>query len=337
MLPLPKGFPSPSIIELNKDVEPFIVQGKAVRSVAFKDTVKPLQFIHFSDVHAIQLMWERITEYMNYYSNYISFALHTGDYCGGAQEEYADCYNNCTPSFKPIYNCVGNHDTVYRAQDGKYAKSNKATVHKLLFNKIDNWEVEFMPIEHSMTFYKDFPESNIRLIVVDQYYDIEPQKQWVKERLDEALEQGIHVITACHTVTSPIVMKLDVTFQSIVEFEPIGGNRANAFLEDLLVEFKNAGGVHIAHLAGHEHHDMFGYTEKGVLNIAVECATSWNGWCDGNRARGTKTFDCFNVVSVDTVTHAIKLARVGNNADCYLRIKRTLCYDYIENKLIYNG
>jgi len=108
-------------------------------------------------------------------------------------------------------------------------------------------------------------------------------------------------------------------------------------LEELLVEFKKAGGIHIANLAGHEHHDMFGYTDAGILNITVECATSWNGWCDSKRARGSKTFDCFNVVSVDPVLHIIKLVRVGDNADCYLRIKRTLCYDYIENKLIYNS
>ena len=61
----------PGIVELNIDVEPFITQGTATRPVAFNDPFKPLQFIHFSDIHAIPALWNRIVEYLNYYSNYI--------------------------------------------------------------------------------------------------------------------------------------------------------------------------------------------------------------------------------------------------------------------------
>ena len=159
----------PGIVELNIDVEPFIIQGTATRPVAFNDPFKPLQFIHFSDIHAIPALWNRIVEYLNYYSNYISFGLHTGDFCGGSQAQYVDLYNTGILSEKPILNCVGNHDTV--SPDGTF-KTDKETVHGLLFNKIDNWNVEFMPGDFSMTYCKDFPESNIRLIVVNLYYDI---------------------------------------------------------------------------------------------------------------------------------------------------------------------
>ncbi len=324
----------PSIVELNRDVEPFIVQGTASRSVFFKDTLKPLQFVHFSDVHAIPEMWQRLTEYVNYYQNYISFALHTGDYCGGSQEQYFDCYRECPSCDRPIYNCVGNHDTY---NSPKVLQSDKKTVYELLFNDTTNWDVEFMPGDYSMTYYKDFPESNIRLIVVDCYYDIEEQQKWVKEKLDEARTLGMHVLTGSHVVSSPITNKEKVTFQTLTDFDSIGGNRASCFLEKLLVEFKQSGGVHIANLVGHEHHDLFGHTDEGILNVAVECATAWNGWCDSKRVKGTRTYDCFNVVSIDPTLHIMKLVRVGDNADCYLRIKRTLCYDYVENRVVYNG
>lgn len=337
MLPIMKGLPIPSVVELNKDVEPFVIQGTAMRSVYFNDTVKPLQFVHFSDVHAIPEMWDRLTEYVNYYKNYISFALHTGDYCGGSQEQYFDCYNNCKPCERPILNCVGNHDTVHRNDEGKLVKADKETVHKLLFNRTDDWEINFMPCDFSMTYYKDFPESNIRLVVVDTYYDVELQRQWIRERLEEARIQGMHVVTASHTTTNPITQKFDTTFHSITDFSALDGDLARTFLEEIIAEFKSAGGIHIANLVGHSHHDLFGRTDSGILNIAVECATSWNNWCDSKRVRGSKTFDCFNVVSVDTVSHIIKLVRVGDNADYYLRIKRVLCYDYIENKIVYNG
>ena len=44
-----------SILELNRDVEPLIIQGSASRTPYFRpkfdDRYKPLQFVHFSDIH----------------------------------------------------------------------------------------------------------------------------------------------------------------------------------------------------------------------------------------------------------------------------------------------
>lgn len=111
-------------------------------------------------------------QYINYYSDYISFAIHTGDYCGNTQQSYTDFYADATKCARPIYNCVGNHDTV----------------------------------------------------------------------------------------------------------------------------------------------------EMGA---------------NGERIKGTRTYDAFNVMSVDVNLGILKLVRVGNNVDHYLRIKRTLCYDYINKKVIF--
>jgi hypothetical protein len=97
------------------------------------------------------------------------------------------------------------------------------------------------------------------------------------------------------------------------------------------------GGNFICNFCGREHHDLFGYTTGGVLNVAVECATDWAGWCDGKRVRGTRTYDCFNVVSIDTDLGILKLIRIGNNADYYLRQKHLLCYDYSKRMVVFNG
>ena len=69
----------------------------------------------------------------------------------------------------------------------------------------------------------------------------------------------------------------------------------------------------------------------------VECGSDWAGWCDSKRIRGTKTYDCFNVVGVNVNAGILKLVRIGDNADYFLRTKRVLCYDYINKKLIFNG
>ncbi|MBQ4323067.1 MAG: metallophosphoesterase, partial [Clostridia bacterium] len=237
MYPIPKAEPIPSIVELNKDVEPFVIQASASRSRFFKDAYKPLQFVHLSDAHAVPELWSRMAEYINEYEDFISFALHTGDYCGGSQEAYADFYRDCTPCRRPIFNCVGNHDTL-KVRGDKDGSCPKKDVHALLFNHTEGWDVSFMPGEGSMTYYKDFPESNLRLIVLDCYYDREQQAVWLTERLAEAREKGLHVITAAHEISHPIVKKAIVTFQTLTDFESVGGNRAHRFFDEIIADFK---------------------------------------------------------------------------------------------------
>ena len=329
--PLPLDRQMPSIVEQNRDVETFVVQASAARTIYFKDPFVPLQFVHFADVHYETENWERIVEYINYYEDLISFALHTGDYCKSCQEAYVDLYNVCKPCTRPILNCVGNHDTCLNRA---YDPSPKSVTHSLLFNRMDGWDVTFMPGESSMTYSKDIPESNVRLIVLDCYYDFEEQIAWLKAVLDEAKEKGYHVITASHEFSHTLTRLEDVSFQSVDPFSEIASEASEKPFEDTIADFKDAGGIHICHLAGHYHHDRFGYTARGVLNIAVESATHWPFWCDGKRVRGTRTFDCFNVVSVDVNQNLLKLVRVGNNCDHYLRQKRALCYDYKNQTVI---
>lgn len=334
MFPIPKDRPIPSIIEQNKDVESFVIQGASPRSVFFRDSFKPLQFVHFTDVHAVPEIWERIVDYVNYYEDYLAFALHTGDYCGRDQGVYEDLYGQHSPDNRPILNCVGNHDTL--PKDEKKCGP-KTVVKDLLFKTAESWDATFLPGKDSLSYYKDFPDSNLRLIVLDFYYDMEPQVHWLNDLLNEARDLKLHVITAGHETTNPIVYKENVTFQTRDDYESKGGNATKSPFDRIIADFKKAGGIHVCHLAGHEHADMFGKTENGVLNVVAECATSWKGWCDGDRARGTKTYDCFNVIAIDPNQHLLKIVRIGNNADHYLRIKRTLCYDYKNGAVVFNG
>ncbi len=321
--------PIESILTLNKDVEPFVIQASAQRTEFLGNDYDVLEFVHLSDNHAVLETWNRMVSYVNHYKDYISFALHTGDYCGGIQEEYHDCYVEGDPCQRPLLNCIGNHDT-FSAASGT---TGPEVPHRLLFSHTENWGVTFMPGEHSMTYYKDFPEANVRLVVLNLYYDLEAQAAWLREVLADTREKGLHLFTAMHEPSAAITHKLDVSFQTLTDFAP---NETHIF-DGMIADFKANGGIHIANLAGHNHADNFGYTDSGVLNVAVECASDWAGWSDGKRVRGTRTFDCFNVVSVDANRGILKLVRVGDNADYFLRIRRTLCYDYLQNKVIFNG
>ena len=321
------------IITLNKDVEPFIIQASEGLGQRFTDKTKPLVFTHFSDIHTRQELWNRIVEYNNHYKDYLKFSIHTGDYCGGNRLAYIDLYANGTSCDIPLFNCVGNHDT-YLSDN---TKGDKKTTHDLLFNHTNNWDVHFMDIENSMTYHKDFSDSKIRLIVLDYYYDIDSQCEWLLERLNGAKALGYHVITCMHEMTNPIINKLDTTFQTIDNFESLGGNKQSISKFDKVIgDWIKAGGVHVANFAGHEHSDFIGYTENGVLNVCVQAATDNIIWTDGKRVQGSRTWDCFNVVSVETSTGTLKLIRVGNNSDHYLREKKILSYDYINKRIIFS-
>ena len=236
------------------------------------------------------------------------------------------------PCKKPVFNCVGNHD-IYSDRQG--TKGLKETAHRLLFNHSENWNVVFMDVAHSMTYYKDFPNSKIRFIVLDYYYDIDAQCTWLLERLNGAKSLGYHVVTCMHEMTNVITNKLDTTFQTIDNFESLGGNKHSISKFDKVIgDWIKTGGVHIANFAGHEHSDFIGYTDNGVLNVCVQAGTDNIVWTDGKRVKDTKTYDCFNVVSVETTTGVLKLVRVGNNSDHYLREKKVMCYNYINKMMI---
>ena len=339
-----------NITELNKDMEKYVLQAGRPRAQhyfkhMYGDKAKPLVFVHVSDVHNDIKIWSRMVEYINHYSEYISFGLHTGDYCGGTQDIYTDMYKECEPCIKSILNCNGNHDCVIG--DEWTTPAPKKSVHEKLFNHTENWGAVFMDTEYSMSYYKDFQEENIRLIVLDSYYNIWETRRWLYDRLHEALELGFHVITAMHEPTDYVVEDFGVIFNSKDDYQRACreyeiaresvyfDHRDRVLYEDVIEEFINRGGNYICNLAGHDHHDIFGITRKGVLNVVVENATSWDRLGDANRIEGTKSYDCFNVVAVDTDMNLLKIIRIGSNVDHYLREKNVLCFDYKNKKIIY--
>lgn len=328
-----------NIIELNKDLEPLIIQGSATRTRFFKtkfgDCYKPLQFVHFSDIHAVLDLWNRIVDFINYYQDYIDFGIHTGDYCGNNQDLYVDFYNYGTACDRPIYNCVGNHD-MFKTRE--WIINTKESAYEKLFAPVndESADVNFLKCDFSMSYYKDFPESNIRMIVLDLYNDLELQCEWLKKILDEAKEKGLCVVTAMHEPIGAVNNTYGVTFHTLNDYVSLCGKDASTPFEEIVADFIAQGGCHICNLSGHVHHDQFGLTDAGILNTSVPCATNWDGWCDGKRIRGTRTYDCFNVISIDTNLGLLKIVRVGNNRDHYLRSQRSLCFDYIHRTVIYN-
>lgn len=321
----------PGIVEMNRDVESFVIQSTAcVTPLLHRGQYEPLTFVHFSDIHAVTELWNRTVDYINHYREYIAFGLHTGDYCCDNQDQWRDLYSEGACCQRPIFNCVGNHDTFAGSQRQIMPKEE---AWKRLFLHTQDWNVSFLDCPYSMAYSRDFPESNIRLIVLDQYFDVEAQRAWLKNLLEDAGEKGLWVITAMHEPSAEVTQPVGVTFHTLTEFDHLPEGPFEAVLSD----YVKKGGRFLCNFCGHEHHDLFGYTAGGVLNVAVECACDWAGWCDGRRVRGSKTYDCFNVVTVDADQSLLKLVRVGNNTDYFLRKKQVLCFDYQKHSVIFNG
>ena len=317
-----------SILSQNADMETFVVQAAAGRTFFLGDVYTPLTFVHFSDIHASLELWNRIADFTNHYKEYLKFAIHTGDYCGDSQLQFRNLYEVGTAFEVPVLNCIGNHDTY----NEEWKQTPKQLTHSKIFSNTDNWKVEWIKQEYPSAYFKDFTEANVRLIVLDQYYEIEAQRTWLRDVLSAARKDGKHVITAMHEHSATVTNPIDVSFQTITPYE----HSADDIFDDLISEYIKDGGIHICNLTGHYHADWFGRTDQGVLNVSVECAADWAGWCDGSRIRGTRTYDSFNVVSIDTNTGLLKLVRIGNQADLYLRSKKALCYNYLTQEIISN-
>ena len=317
------------IIELNKNVEQYTLNTSGIT------------FVHFSDIHARPDLWDRVVEYINYYADNISFAIHTGDYCGGSQKQYSDMYEG-KKCLRTIYNCVGNHDCY--SGEGDWLLCEKETVHNLLFNHNEDWSVTFFDCAHSMSYYKDF--GNLRLIVLDDYYDTWQTRVWLRNMLKEAYDLGLHVITAQHEPTGYVNNTYGSLFHTIDDYKSRFrqyelnrtvydfDHRGRVLYEDIIEEFISYGGKYVCNLAGHDHVDQFGFTDQGVLNVVIQNGTSWDVLGDTARVVGEKSEDCFNVMSVDTEKGQFTIIRVGANTDRHGRVKNRMVFDYVNKKII---
>ena len=50
----------PDVVELNRDMEHYVIKAASRRSEFFYDDYQPLTFVHFSDVHAMLELWNRV-------------------------------------------------------------------------------------------------------------------------------------------------------------------------------------------------------------------------------------------------------------------------------------
>lgn len=318
---------------VGEDKEQF-VQGLVETSVpnAHKNSANaPFNFLHISDIHRRPELWERAMNYAQKHSQILDAVIHSGDTANAYYDEFTDLYNVANAGNLPVYNILGNHD-VYLREGGKTTKAN--AYNRFLAHR-DNWNVTFMPGENSTAYFKDYVDRKLRLIYLDNYYDVEAQATWLEARLDEAKAADYAVMTITHQVTGGPETKLDTAFQTSIPLDTMGtGSVVDTAFDKVIGDWKKSGGKHVINICGHEHQDWFYESKEGVVNFATECATDNGEWVEGRRVPHTASWDCFNIESVDTARGLFKVIRIGHNVDSINRPKNLLTYDYVNEKII---
>ena len=300
---------------------------------------KPLVLCHFSDLHGDSINLKRILEFYNNYKEYFTDIIHTGDIVSNEFKHDFEFWKNTNGS-NQILNCIGNHDAARtEGESFVYDITSKQCYDKFFKGQIEHWnciQPENAEDLGLCYYYKDYADAKIRLVVLDCMHFTDSQNSWFSQILTEAKDNGFSVLVANHFQGGAMNCDESCTFQSPLwqHADDTINSKASATVDT----FINAGGDFIAWICGHAHRDLFGVLKEypNQTCITIDCAITFDYWNDSFRKRGTKSQDCFNIMSINRSSKTFSIYRVGNNIDLQLRSKKCLVYNYAEHKIISN-
>lgn len=298
-----------------------------------------------TDIHGYQKNLKRYIDFTKEYKLYVDDMLCLGDMVSTTWEDSMDFWSNTEGSEK-IMMTIGNHDTnaVGSDSDHWYHYAGREAYIRYFKPYISNWNVnqpDNAEANGYCWYYKDYNTAKVRLIVLDCMYMLKDtekaQLQWFTGVLTDAKEKGLSVVAAKHYPFSVVQDKDKNTFNSL-DSNSYDGNSKSGMKDflDAIETYISSGGEFICWLNGDSHYDFQGLITDypNQYAIAFENASCNSQWNDSVRIEGTKSQDSFNFVTFDTNTKLIKVVRVGNNSDRYLRHKNYICYDYKNKKII---
>lgn len=331
-------------ISFNSDVEEKIIQSKAASrkpNWAGYNT-KPLVLLHFSDIHSDKARYDRISYIKNKYSAYIDDAIHTGDI---VKMYYSDDFSFWSDN--TILNCIGNHDTCVDGTtvEGWYGRTALETYDRFFAPFIDNWGVVkpyYASTSGACYYYKDYAETNVRLIVIDGMHYDDSQNEWLQSVINDSSEK--HVIIASHFIPSKTTQNSDSLFDTIQPSNPwetdwTGYGLLDDRVPSMVQSFINNGGDFICYLAGHVHDNIFrklnDYHQQYVICAdTASCEGFGNSSCNSHLS-GTATQDNFNLLSFDVDNKRLKLVKLTTKFDRNMREFTSMLWDWGERKIIY--
>ena len=292
--------------------------------------------LFFADVHLAKNNLIKVKDFYEKYSNYIDDVIHLGDSVGAYLKPPFSFWNY----FSNALNIIGEHDT-FAAARGDVILSERSKYDNYFRPYVKQWQVvqpKNAEAEAKCYWHKDY-KNNIRIIAIDCFTPTKPQLAWFEDTLKDAIEKNINVAVISHIppASSDFV---DCNFTSIDYTKDIKQYESN---EANLSKFVNAvdnfidnGGGFVSWICGHYHHDlvMFAKSKNKQLVIAMECASTNDKSTDANHEKSTETSGAWEIISVESLTSLIKIARFGNNYDHQMRHKGTFSYNFKTHNII---
>lgn len=324
-----------SIESLNPDLGSRITEAKRginLTADGYLSVSKPLALLHFSDIHGDDLELARVVDLLDKKRALIDDAICTGDIITARWSDGMTFWDGVSGSEK-ILLAIGNHD-VMTASTG-YDDTQRATQAEQYARYIEpyytNWGISSSITGNLTYYYKDYPDSKIRLIILNDMLessDMEAQKTWLAATLSASITAEYGVVIAHHSQV-PDSVAINCGFTNIDKF----GLNGYADYRSEVDTFIGNGGTFICYLCGHLHWDQISVytgTNGKQLSISIDCLNVGQGntFSDTQRIIGFKSQDLMNIVVFDTSSSAIKIIRVGADLDHYLRQKNILTIKY---------
>lgn len=316
---------------------------------------KALTLLHFSDLHGSDENLQRIVEFKNAYSEYIDDAIHAGD--------AVICYWDDPNPFEQVSGaediliCIGNHDCwkghlVWAQTNHPYDATAEDAYSKFYRDKTKEWNITApegtgqpdSPYYGACYYYKDYPESRIRMIVLDCMHYDEAQDRWFAEVLNEARVKDYQVAGVEHFPPQSGLTLIPCGFTSSGRGDlhpvPDPGESQMERMPDRCFatadRFIDDGGTFICWLSGHTHSDFIG-TVPGhgrQVQVIVEKAGEMDTYMREDRTKGTRNQDAFNLLTINPALNIFTVQRIGSVRNERMQSKKLLVYDYVSHSVL---
>lgn len=312
---------------------------------------KPLTILHCTDVHGSKDNLARIVEFADAYGEYVDEVVHSGD----AVICYWDDENifETVPGARKILNTIGNHDCwkghlVWAQTEKPYDASEQDAFEKFFAGSangkriVDEWGVTLSDNPYGCYYHKDYPDSKIRLVVLDCMHYTVAQNKWFIRTLDQAREKGYAVVGVTHYPSSSGLIPIESGFTSFnreipasdttrVQYESMSEAAFNS-----VDQFVNAGGQFVCWLSGHTHSDYMGMVKghETQLQVILDKSGDMDTYMREDRTKGTRNQDAFNLTTINPSRGLLTIYRIGCRRGADMRSKELFVYDYIHNRVV---
>lgn len=295
-----------------------------------------VNFVFYSDIHNGAENNRRIAEFHKTFSGFISDVIHGGD---SVYDKFTDENTVAEYGGQSFLNTIGNHDVL---KEGGEIATGLEAYNKFIAPNVAQWGDVVFPEDAAANgycyYHKDYTDAKVRLIVVDCMHWDSTQKDWFVATLADAKTNGLSVICVSHYCPDRFpTMISDCTFCTLYTSDVNAGLNSEA--EDAVADAITDGLDFICWLFGHTHSDYFVKSHNHPEQYAIGVDKGYGGLAsyDCSREDGTRFYDSFDVIGIDTKAGILSIMKMGANADMYMRQKNYLVFDYKNRQIISNS